>query len=208
MRALTLALVLGTTLAVAQAPQPATQVAPAPIVQVKPRVSVLTTKGEIIIELHNDKAPLSSENFIKYANDGFYNGTIFHRVKKGFMIQGGGYNSVPQLKPTRAAIKNEGGNGLQNRRGTVAMARQAAADSATSQFFINVVDNNYLNYQGPNNPGYAVFGTVVQGMDIVDQIAGAATFAKDAEFTDFPRDPVVIQKVNVLKPEPVLPTSR
>jgi len=170
-----------------------------------PRVSMLTTQGEIVLELMADKSPKSVENFLNYVKAGHYNGTIFHRVIKGFMIQGGGYNSVPLLKATNPPILNESSNGVSNRRGTITFARQPDPNSATAQFFINLVDNSYLNFSGPGT-GYAVFGTVVEGMDVVDKIAAIPTVAQGPEFSNFPKDPVVIQKVALIVPT-AIPTA-
>ncbi len=140
----------------------------------KPHVLLTTSKGEIEVELDEDKAPISVKNFLAYVDSGFYNGTIFHRVIPGFMIQGGGFTADMQEKPTQSPIKNEADNGLHNVRGTLAMARTQAKDSATSQFFINHKDNAFLDH-GARDFGYAVFGKVVRGMDVVDQIAGVTT---------------------------------
>lgn len=137
------------------------------------QVRLDTSLGPIILELADDKAPKTVENFLAYAREGFYNNTIFHRVIDGFMIQGGGFTVDFQQKPTRAPIKNEADNGLKNRRGAVAMARTNEPQSATAQFFINVKDNPALDYRSPDPQGwgYAVFGQVIGGMEIVDQIA-------------------------------------
>lgn len=142
-----------------------------------PVVELKTTEGDIRIELDPAKAPKTVENFLKYVDSGFYNNTIFHRVIPGFMIQGGGYDARMQEKPTNAPIENEADNGLLNKRGTIAMARTQDPDSATSQFFINLVDNDFLNYTGatPDGWGYCVFGKVVDGMDTVDKIAAIKT---------------------------------
>lgn len=139
-----------------------------------PHVLFNTSAGEIEIELNADSAPVTVKNFIDYVNSGFFDGTIFHRVIPGFMIQGGGFTADMNQKATNAPIKNEGNNGLKNTKGTLAMARTSAPNSATSQFFINLVDNDFLDYNA-SNPGYAVFGHVVKGMDIVEQIAGVET---------------------------------
>ena len=136
-----------------------------------PVVKMETSKGDIIIELYQDKAPITVANFLKYTEDKFYNGTVFHRVIKGFMIQGGGMTENLQKKKTKPPIKNESYNKVRNARGTIAMARTNAPDSATSQFFINHVNNRGLDFDGPYAPGYAVFGKVIKGMDIVDKIA-------------------------------------
>ncbi len=135
----------------------------------KPVVVFETTSGEIVIELYPKKAPITVENFLKYVDDGFYNGTIFHRVVPGFVVQGGGMTFDFQKKPTRDPIKNESTNGLKNLQGTLSMARTNIVDSATSQFFINLVDNAFLDPRG-NNAGYAVFGKVVKGFEVVKKI--------------------------------------
>ncbi|MBC7895719.1 MAG: peptidyl-prolyl cis-trans isomerase [Cytophagaceae bacterium] len=141
------------------------------------KVKITTSMGPFVIELNKEKAPVSVENFVKYVESGHYNGTIFHRVIDGFMVQGGGFNKDMSQKPTQAPIKNEGANGLKNENYTVAMARTGVRDSATSQFFINVKDNEFLNYTGenPQGWGYAVFGKVVEGKDVVDKIKKVAT---------------------------------
>jgi len=135
------------------------------------RVLVKTSMGDIELALDGDKAPESVKNFLKYADEGFYNGTIFHRVMKGFMIQGGGFSQDFQRKETNPPIQNEAKNGLKNKRGTLAMARTRAPHSATAQFFINHIDNNFLDYPGQDGWGYAVFGMVTKGMEVVDKIA-------------------------------------
>ncbi len=135
-----------------------------------PMVLIKTSKGDIKLKLLSDKAPITVENFLAYVDSGHYNGTIFHRVIPNFMIQGGGFTPDMRQKSTLAPIKNEAQNGVSNRRGTIAMARTQVTDSATSQFFINVVDNEGLNYKSPNDYGYCVFGEVVEGMDVVDAI--------------------------------------
>ncbi len=139
-----------------------------------PRVLLTTSLGEIELELEAEKAPVSVENFLGYVDSGFYDGTVFHRVIPGFMIQGGGFGEGLNQKPTKAPIKNEADNGLHNVRGTVAMARTQNVNSATSQFFINHRDNDFLDH-GSRDFGYAVFGKVVRGMDVVDQIAQVPT---------------------------------
>ena len=154
--------------------------------------------GTITLELDEQKAPLTVANFAEYAAAGHYDGTIFHRVIDGFMIQGGGFTKEMNQKPTRAPIRNEAANGLGNRRGTIAMARTSVVDSATSQFFINLVDNDFLDYQNPTPQGfgYAVFGAVTDGMDVVDAIAKVSTgFAGTHQ--NVPEKPVVIRKVTV-----------
>lgn len=140
-----------------------------------PRVELTTSKGKIVIELDPAKAPITVKNFLTYVNEGFYTDTIFHRVIAGFMIQGGGMTADMNQKPNHASITIESSNGLKNMRGTLAMARTNDPNSATSQFFINTVDNDFLNYKGPSNPGYAVFGKVVEGMDVVDAIEKVKT---------------------------------
>ena len=161
---------------------------------------ISTSLGDITIELFNDHAPVSVENFLAYANEGFYAGTVFHRVKAGFMIQGGGFTATLAEKPTRGPIQNEATNGLRNMRGTVAMARTEALRSATSQFYINVVDNRMLDHTGysPSDFGYAVFGRVLSGMDVVDRIAAVPTHST-AGMDDVPVEPVIIQGVTIRK---------
>lgn len=162
-----------------------------------PVVIMSTSLGDIKIELYPDKAPVTVENFLSYVNDGFYNGTIFHRVIPGFMIQGGGFTPDMQQKPTKSPIKNEADNGLKNEPGTIAMARTSVVDSATSQFFINQVDNQFLNH-GSRDFGYAVFGKVVEGMDVVNKIAQVKT-GRVGPFQDVPIEPVVIESVKVVE---------
>ncbi|HUP98250.1 MAG TPA: peptidylprolyl isomerase [Usitatibacter sp.] len=159
------------------------------------RVKLTTSMGPIVIELDQAKAPISSENFLKYVDAGHYDGTIFHRVIDGFMIQGGGFSKDMQQKPVKATIKNESANGLKNENYTVAMARTGVRDSATSQFFINVKDNEFLNYSGesPQGWGYAVFGKVVEGKDTVDKIRKVATGTSGGH-QNVPSQPVVIEK--------------
>jgi peptidyl-prolyl cis-trans isomerase A (cyclophilin A) len=149
-----------------------------------------TSQGQIEIELDAQKAPISAENFLAYVDAGHYDGTVFHRVIPGFMIQGGGFDQSMKQKATRSPIKNEADNGLVNGRGTVAMARTSDVNSATSQFFINVVDNGFLNH-GSRDFGYAVFGKVTKGMDVVDKIAATKTGAQDV-----PVEPIVINKAS------------
>lgn len=164
-----------------------------------PRVVLETSHGSITIELFKDKAPITVRNFLTYVNEGYYDGLVFHRVIKGFMIQGGGMDADMQPKKTRFAIKNEANNGLKNTRGTLAMARTAVVDSATSQFFINVVDNPFLDYKGkrPEEFGYAVFGQVVEGMEVVDAIREVKTGSKGGH-GDVPLEPVTITKASVV----------
>lgn len=155
-----------------------------------PRVLLNTSLGEIEVELIQDKAPVSVQNFLAYVDSGHYNGTIFHRVIKDFMIQGGGFDGDMRQKDTRAPIRNEADNGLRNTRGTLAMARTSARDSATSQFFINHADNAFLDH-GSRDFGYAVFGKVVRGMDVVDRIAQVQTMRRNGQ-ADVPRQAVEI----------------
>ncbi|MCO6437371.1 MAG: peptidylprolyl isomerase [Phycisphaerae bacterium] len=169
-----------------------------------PRVKMQTTLGDIVIELDAEKAPISVENFLKYVKSGYYEGTIFHRVIPTFMIQGGGFDAEmnPKSSGLMPPIKNEWQNGLKNVRGTIAMARQGGnADSATSQFFINVVDNEFLDKPQPDGAAYAVFGKVVDGMDVVDKIRNTDTrvHPKYPGGKVVPVEPVVIQKVTLLK---------
>ncbi|MDR6236400.1 peptidylprolyl isomerase [Pseudomonas oryzihabitans] len=155
-----------------------------------PHVLISTNKGDIEVELNADKAPVSTANFLAYVDSGFYKGTLFHRVIPGFMIQGGGYTREMQEKRTKAPIKNEADNGLKNLRSTLAMARTSDVNSATSQFFINVENNAFLDH-GSRDFGYAVFGKVVRGMEVVDQIAGVQTI-RQGMLRDIPREPVII----------------
>ncbi|GFO65235.1 peptidylprolyl isomerase [Geomonas paludis] len=165
-----------------------------------PVVVMETSMGTIKIELFKDKAPISVRNFLSYVKDAYYDGTIFHRVIKNFMVQGGGLDENMQPKKTKFAIKNEATNGLKNVRGTLAMARTAVVDSATSQFFINVVDNAFLDHAGktPDRFGYAVFGQVIEGMDVVDAIRDVKTGNK-AGHQDVPVEPVFINSVKLVE---------
>ena len=163
----------------------------------QPQVRLETSAGDIILELNAQAAPATCENFLHYVNDGFYDGTIFHRVIKDFMIQGGGLTCDMQPKPTRDPIVNEAHNGLSNRRGTVAMARTSDPNSATSQFFINQRDNTFLDAAGKDNPGYTVFGKTVEGLDVVDAITSRTTTSK-GPYDDVPIEPVVIHRVKAL----------
>ncbi|HWI40697.1 MAG TPA: peptidylprolyl isomerase [Verrucomicrobiae bacterium] len=164
-----------------------------------PVVVMETTLGKIRLELFPKEAPLSVKNFLEYVNSGYYNGTIFHRVIPGFMAQGGGFTeSVVPKGNTNPPIKNEGGNGLKNDRGTIAMARTSFPDSATSQFFINVVNNENLNRPKPDGFGYAVFGKVVEGMEVVDKIVNTPTGVKNG-MPNVPVQTVVIKSVKVAK---------
>jgi peptidyl-prolyl cis-trans isomerase B (cyclophilin B) len=165
-----------------------------------PMVKLQTSMGDIVLELNQEKAPATVANFLQYVKDGYYDGTIFHRVINGFMIQGGGMDAQMNQKPTRGPIKNEADNGLTNAPYTIAMARTAVPDSATAQFFINVVDNKNLNHTGKNPAGwgYAVFGKVVQGQDVVDKIKAVATTSKGFH-QDVPVEPVTIIKATVVE---------
>ena len=155
-----------------------------------------TNMGNIHIEVNTDKAPISAQNFIDYVNDGFYDGTIFHRVIKNFMIQGGGFTEDMSQKPTKAEIENEAKNGLKNTKYSIAMARTMAPHSASSQFFINTTDNGFLDYPGQDGWGYCVFGEVVEGQDVVDKIGTVAT-GNQAGHADVPNDAVVVTKAYV-----------
>jgi len=163
-----------------------------------PKVKLTTSMGDITIELDDRNAPITVENFLSYVKDGFYDGTIFHRVINGFMIQGGGLTPQMQPEQTKPSIKNEAANGLKNLRGTIAMARTPDPDSATSQFFINLVDNDFLNFVSPAEPGYAVFGKVIEGMDIVDKIAAVPTTSKDF-YDDVPASPIEITSAVIVE---------
>ena len=162
------------------------------------KVTMETSLGTITLELDDAKAPVTVANFVQYAKDGHYDGTIFHRVIDGFMIQGGGFTKDMNQKETREPIRNEAMNGLKNLRGTIAMARTMVVDSATSQFFINLVDNAFLDFQNPTPQGfgYAVFGKVVDGMDVVDQIAKVKT-GFSGPHQNVPEEAIVIKKVAV-----------
>ncbi|MGJ0483430.1 MAG: peptidylprolyl isomerase [Methylomicrobium sp.] len=164
------------------------------------KVKLTTSLGAIVIQLDPVKAPISSQNFLNYVNKGFYNGTIFHRVIKGFMAQGGGFDTQFQQKTTDAPIKNEADNGLPNKRGSIAMARTSDPDSATAQFFINYGDNTFLNHTSPTPSGwgYAVFGEVVEGMDVVDKMAEQAT-GNRGPHQNVPKTDIVIEKAEVIK---------
>ncbi|UTH74396.1 peptidylprolyl isomerase [Chromobacterium sp. IIBBL 290-4] len=163
-----------------------------------PVVEMATNKGNIEITLDQAKAPKTVANFIAYAKAGHYNGTVFHRVIDGFMIQGGGFDTKLNQKPTRAPIANEANNGLKNAVGTIAMARTADPSSATAQFFINVANNEFLNYKSPSpeGAGYAVFGKVSKGMDVVNRIAKTRTGSMNG-MDDVPFEPIVIQKITI-----------
>lgn len=160
------------------------------------RVLMKTTLGDITIELDETNAPITTTNFLRYVDDNFYNGTIFHRVIKGFMIQGGGFTADMNQKPTESPIKNEASNGLKNQKYSIAMARTSDINSATSQFFINTVDNDFLNFRAPNPAayGYAVFGHVIEGFETVDKIEQVLTGTR-GYFQDVPKTAVVITSV-------------
>jgi len=172
-----------------------------------PKVRMETTKGVVVIELYPDKAPKTVENFLRYVNEGKYDGTIFHRVIKRFMNQGGGFTPDFHKVETFAPIKNEADNGLKNKRGTIAMARTGDPHSATNQFFVNTVDNAFLDHtsKSPSGWGYCVFATVVDGMDVMDRIAKVPTGANGPFQQDVPMEEILIQKVSVIgeaaKPE-------
>jgi len=164
------------------------------------KVAMKTTMGDMTIELDAEAAPVSVKNFLEYADNGFYDGTIFHRVIKGFMVQGGGMDKDMNPKPNNDSIINEAANGLKNDRGTLAMARTSDPDSATNQFFINHADNDFLNYTGPtpDKIGYAVFGKVIDGMDVVDAIAEVKT-TRSGYHDDVPAEPVEILSVKAIE---------
>jgi len=162
-----------------------------------PRVLLKTNVGDIVLELNREKAPVSTENFLQYVKSGHYNGTIFHRVIPGFMIQGGGFSANMQEKQTRAPIRNEASNGLRNDAYTIAMARTGNPQSATAQFFINTRDNAFLNYPGQDGWGYAVFGKVIKGMNVVDKIKQVPT-GTVGPYQDVPLQPVIIQSASLI----------
>jgi cyclophilin family peptidyl-prolyl cis-trans isomerase len=197
------ALLVGSLQAPAQTP--AAPPTPAPG---NPVAVISTSLGDITVELFKDKAPVSVENFLGYVSDHFYEGTIFHRVVKNFMIQGGGYTPQFVEKATRDPIQNEANNGLRNLRGTLAMARRSSLRSATSQFYINVADNRDLDHTGftPRDFGYAVFGRVLSGMDVVDRIASVATHTA-ADMDDVPVEAVMIKGIRELPKAPKSPNS-
>ena len=163
------------------------------------KVKLTTNLGEIIIQLNTEKAPLSSANFLRYVNEGFYNGTIFHRVIPDFMAQGGGFDTNFNQKTVHAPINNEANNGLLNSRGTLAMARTNDPNSATGQFFINYKDNSFLNHtsQTSSGWGYAVFGEVIEGMDVADAMAKEATGNRNGH-QDVPKTDIIIEKAEVI----------
>ena len=161
-----------------------------------PEIELKTNMGTMTIELYPDKAPETVKNFLQYVRDGFYNGTVFHRVIDGFMIQGGGFTADLTHKPGRGPIRNEAGNGLKNEAGTIAMARTSDPHSATSQFFINMNNNDFLNYPGRDGYGYAVFGKVIKGMDVADRIAKVKT-APRPPHQNVPVKPVILESVRL-----------
>ena len=165
-----------------------------------PKVKLTTNLGSITIQLNTEKAPLSSANFLTYVNEGFYNGTIFHRIIKDFMAQGGGFDTSFKQKSVHAPIKNEANNGLLNTRGTLAMARTNDPNSATAQFFINYKDNSFLNHTSPTASGwgYAVFAEVIEGMDIVDKMATQPTGTRNGH-QDVPKTDIVIEKAQIVE---------
>ncbi len=162
-----------------------------------PKVEMQTSLGRIVIELDEAKAPATVKNFVAYVSEGFYNGTVFHRVIPNFMIQGGGFTADMAQKPTKAPIQNEAKNGLKNARGTIAMARTQDPHSATAQFFINHIDNMMLDYPSRDGWGYAVFGKVTEGMDVVDKIAQVKTGNRGGH-QNVPTEPVIIQSAKII----------
>jgi peptidyl-prolyl cis-trans isomerase A (cyclophilin A) len=173
-----------------------TAMTPAAFAAGETHVMLTTSAGNIELALDSQKAPVSTKNFVDYVNSGYYNNTVFHRVIPGFMVQGGGFTADMQQKSTQAPIKNEADNGLRNLRGTISMARTADKDSATSQFFLNVADNAFLDH-GQRDFGYAVFGKVVKGMDVVDKISQAPT-GNVGPYQNVPSKPIVILSAKVL----------
>jgi cyclophilin family peptidyl-prolyl cis-trans isomerase len=161
-----------------------------------PRVLLETSMGDIVVELQPAKAPVTVENFVGYVKSGHYDGTIFHRVIDGFMIQGGGFDAKMNEKPTGSPIRNEAANGLKNERYTIAMARTSAPHSATAQFFLNVGDNTFLDHPSRDGWGYAVFGRVIKGMDVVDRIRAVSTTSRNGH-RDVPVEPVVIRSAKI-----------
>ncbi len=186
---------------------PSSQVSPSAAEKAKspendhPRVNIKTSMGDIVVELDRKRAPVTVENFLGYVKEGFYNGTLFHRVIPGFMIQGGGMEPGMKQKTTRSPIRNEATNGLKNKTGTIAMARTSVVDSATSQFFINCQDNAFLDHKDTSAQGYgyAVFGQVIEGMDVVRKIEKAPTGTKGM-YRDVPVEDILILSVEPLKP--------
>lgn len=183
----------------AQTPAASAAAAPAAVAQAAPRVKLVTSMGDIVLELNPAKAPKTVANFLQYVQDKHYDGTVFHRVIDGFMVQGGGFTADMAQKPTRAPVALEAANGLKNDTYTVAMARTGNPDSATAQFFINVKDNTMLNAPKPDGHGYAVFGKVVEGKSVVDKIRTVPTGNKGG-MQDVPTTPVTITTATLLKP--------
>ena len=169
------------------------------VLAANPKVELKTTLGAVVIELYPENAPKTVENFLQYVKDGFYDGTIFHRVIPGFMAQGGGFTPNLQQKPVRPAIRNEAGNGLRNAMGTLAMARTADPHSATAQFFINVSENDFLDFKSPDDKGYGytVFARVTSGMDVVEKMLQVPT-ATTGPHQNVPRQPIVIERARLL----------
>ncbi len=171
------------------------------VVSAEPVVEMKTSLGTMQIELNSSKAPVTVKNFLGYVDQKFYDGTIYHRVISSFMIQGGGFDKTTKRKKPLNPIKNEAGNGLKNRKGSIAMARTGVVDSATSQFFINLVDNKSLNHRGTSSRdfGYAVFGQVISGMDVVEKIGKVKTIAKSSLFRNYPEPQVIIESISRVK---------
>jgi peptidyl-prolyl cis-trans isomerase B (cyclophilin B) len=168
--------------------------------EANPRVIVSTSLGDMVIELNREKAPVTTENFLGYVGAGHFDGTVFHRVIPGFMIQGGGFTAEMRQRPTNSPIENEADNGLKNERGTIAMARTSDPHSASSQFFINLTDNSFLDHKAKNAQGwgYAVFGKVVDGLEVVDAIAQVPTETRGPH-SDVPKEPVLIERISLLE---------
>ena len=202
---LLLSLLLLPAFAVAQqAPKPAAKQADAAVSEpaAAPQVTFKTSLGDFTVELYPNKAPKTVENFLEYVNSGFYDGTVFHRVVDNFMVQGGGFTQDLKHKPTRPSIQNEGNNGLSNMRGSLAAARTMDPQSATAQFFINVVDNPRIDYTGDQDSttwGYCVFGKVISGMDVIDKIKALPTGAMGPFLSEVPLPPPVIEKASLVK---------
>jgi cyclophilin family peptidyl-prolyl cis-trans isomerase len=173
-----------------------------PALAADPHVELKTSMGTIVLELYPDKAPKTVANFMRYVKEGHYDGTQFHRVIDGFMIQGGGFDKNFREKPTHPPIENEAANGLKNDYGTIAMARRPDPNSATAQFFINVKNNDFLNYREPTRQGfgYTVFGKVVSGMDVIDKIAKVATGDR-GRYQNVPQEPVIIESASIVNPK-------
>lgn len=163
-------------------------------------VTIATTVGQMILELNADSAPKTVENFLAYATSGFYDGTIFHRVINNFMVQGGGFTTDMEQKPTQGPVDNEANNGLKNERSTIAMARTQDPNSATAQFFINVQDNDFLNHTGENMQGwgYTVFGKITQGEEVLDKIRNVQTGSQGGH-QDVPTDPIIIESISLIE---------